>query len=113
VKNYIITRTATGALELVAEAEVIDKDSKGRSVGTHIDTAIAPSTAGFDIGNDSMGTFKLATFIMQHYMGAGGQDEAARRTKPFMEAFLIHHQLPPGARLEISSDVLDRFFSLQ
>jgi hypothetical protein len=119
VKLYTLTRIPGGALELRAEAEVIDKDSKGRSIGKHIETEI--TSEGYDTGNASDETKALAAKIMEHYYGAvgakgevdaGAAAEAMRREKPFLDGFLVHHNMPLGAKYEISSDVLDRFFSL-
>lgn len=113
MKQYTLTRIPSGTLELRAQAEVYDKDKKGRTVGSHIETETTSS--GYDSGNASDQTKALAAAIVNHYMGAANDPgvavEAQHRIKPFMEAFLLHHQMPLGARLEISSNVLDNFFA--
>jgi hypothetical protein len=116
VKLYTLIRIPSGPLELRAQAEVIDKDKKGRSIGSHIETHI--TSVGYDTGAMTAGTLNLAAAIMMHYYGATDEDpgamaEAQRQIKRFLEAFLLHQTIKPGARLEISSDVLDRFFNLQ
>jgi hypothetical protein len=116
MKLYTLTRSPSGPLELRAEAQVIDKDKKSRSIGSHIETHV--TSEGYDTGNSSPQSLALALAIMRHYYGAsiddpGAEAEAKRKAAPFGYAFLFHHALKPGARLEISSDVLDRFFDLQ
>lgn len=102
MKNYIIQQLRQGLL-LTCEALVKGRVQKQVSLDS------------YDIGNSSKGTKALALAILLHYYGAdaGGQAEAQRRAQSFMDAFLIHHQMPLNAKLEISSDVIDRFFSLQ
>jgi hypothetical protein len=132
MKLYTITRMPDSSLQLHAEEEVIDRAKNGFPNGSHIESEItslvnrssfqspdlpASGTVAFDIGNSSLGTQALAAKIMQHYYGATAADpgataEAERRTKPFMEAFLLSHQMSPGAKFEISSEILDRFFSI-
>lgn len=101
---YTITRQKDG-LHLLCEAET----RKG---------IVSESPAGkFDSGNASKETKALALAIATHYFGASPSDlpataEAQRRAEPLMYAFLSHHKLPVGAKLELSSEVIDRFFSL-
>jgi hypothetical protein len=114
-KEYTITRIPGGALQLRAEALVYEKDAKGRNTGaSHVETEV--TSIGCDIGNASKETKHLAERMMEHYYGAandpGAAAEVQRKVKPFLDAFLLHHELKPGGRLVISSDVLDRFFSL-
>ena len=116
MKLYVLTRIPSGPLELRAQAEVIEKDKKGRSIGSHIETHI--TSVGYDIGNNSPQSLALALEIMRHYYGASDEDpgaeaEAKRKAAPFGHAFLFHHNLKPGSRLEISSDVIDRWMDLQ
>jgi hypothetical protein len=115
VKLYTLTRDQSGTLILTAQAEVIDKDARGRSIGMHTETHI--TSVGYDIGNDSKETATLALAIMRHYYGVTDADpaaeaEAERKAPRFLAAYLLNHQMPPNSRYEISSDVLDRFFSL-
>lgn len=105
MKNYIVTRTKDGIL---LTCESLDK--KGQVVRT------VPS-GPFDSGNASKQSKALALAIAMHYMGATPEDlaataEAQRRAPQILDAFLLHHNLPLNAHLEISSDVLDRFFAL-
>jgi hypothetical protein len=104
MKNYIVKRTKDGIL-LNCEALV-----KGLVVHT------VPS-GPFEIGDPSGESLALARAIADHYYGASLQDAAAARMATqqaprILDAFLIHHHLPLGGQLEISSDVLDHFFSL-
>jgi hypothetical protein len=115
MKLYTITRIPGGKLELRAEKLVVDKDKNGRSIGSHVETEI--TSTGYDTGNNSPETLALALAITRHYYGATGNDpgaeaEAIRKAAPFGYAFLFHHALSPGAQLEISSDVVDRWNSL-
>jgi len=105
LKLYTISRLSGGTLQLLCEAQTKNGVVRESRVGS------------FDIGNSSEGTKALALAIMNHYYGAGPSDpgataEAQRKAGPFLEAFLAHQQMPLGAKLEISSDVIDRFFSL-
>jgi hypothetical protein len=104
VKTYTIQRTRDGLLLTCEELK------KGKVIK-------AVPSGPFDIGNASEKTKALASAVMSHYMGVTPQDfgaiaEAKRRTKPFLDAFLLHHKLPLNGRIVISSDVIDRFFSL-
>jgi hypothetical protein len=116
VKQYTLTRIPGGALELRAQALVYEKDAKGTNTGaSHVETDI--TSIGYDIGNDSKETASLALAIMRHYYGATDEDaaaevEAERKAPRFLAAYLLNHQMPPGSKYEISSDILDRFFSL-
>ena len=105
---------SNGSLHLVCEAEVIDKDSKGRSRGSHIESNT--TSEGYDSGNASKESLALATAIATHYYGSSPGDAAAtaqaeRAAPRILNAFLVHHKLPPGARLELTSNVLDSFFA--
>ncbi len=112
MKLYTLIRKLDGTLQLTCEAEVLDKDPRGRPTGTHIETQIPPGP--FDIGNASPHTKALALAIMFHYYSASQNDPAAtaqavRSAQQFLYAFLIHQQMPSGARLEISSDAINRW----
>lgn len=115
-KLYTITRVPQGALHLLAEAVVPNTDARGRRIpGTHVEQSTP--VGSFDIGNASDGTKALATEILKHYYAAKLDDapamaEVGRKVLPFLEAFLEHHKMKPGSRLEISSDVIDLFFYL-
>jgi hypothetical protein len=98
VKCYLIQRVRDGLL-LTCEALVKGQVVKSVPAGP------------FDAGNASKETKALAVAILTHYYG-GGQAEAQRRAEPFMYAFLMHHAMPPGARLEISSETIDRWIAL-
>ena len=105
MKNYLLDRTHDG-LQLTAESLL-----KGQVVRT-----VPPGP--FDCGNASKETLALAQAIADHYFGASPADlgataEANRQAPRILEAFLIHARIPLGGRLELSGDVLDRFFSLQ
>ncbi len=102
MKNYILQRTKDGLL-LICEA----LDKKGQVV------KFVPS-GPFDIGNASEGTKALALAIMGHFYGVGpvAKAEAQRQVQPFMDAFLLSHAMPLGAKYEIPDSVIDRFFSL-
>lgn len=71
----------------------------------------------FEIGNDSPGCKALALAIMRHYYGAtgdpGAEAEAQRKAEPFRCAFLACHQMAPGSRYEITSEIIDRWNALQ
>lgn len=108
MRLYTIIRQPSGTLQLTCEAEVILKDQRGRSTGTKIETQ-TPS-GPFDIGNASEETQALAAAVMSHYYG--GDPEAKRKEKQFLEAFLIHANIPPNGKLEIYSNVIDRWASL-
>lgn len=115
-KHYTLTRPAGGPLELRAEQLIYELDQKKRPTGaSHVETEI--TSKGYDTGNASEETAALALAIMRHYYGAsdadpGAKAEAIRKAPLFRNAFLIHHNMPPGSRLEISSDVIDRWTSL-
>lgn len=111
MKSYTITRMPNGEVHLLAQMQVVDKDQRGRTTGTHIDERVSK---GYDIGNATAQSQSLAADIMAHYYGsdAGAMAEAARKTTAFLHAFLIHNNLPLGGKLEISSDVIDRWNSL-
>lgn len=117
MKNYTIQRLPKGPIHLLEEAVVPNTDPRGRRIpGTHVEQSTP--VGSFDVGNASDGTKALATEILKHYYAAKPDDapamaEVGRRVLPFLEAFLQHHKMKPGSRLEISSDVIDRFFSLQ
>jgi hypothetical protein len=105
MKCYVITRAKDGKLILLAQSLIKGKLIEQLPVGT------------YDIGNASQETFNLALAVMTHYYGASALDapalaEAVRKTKPFMEAFLLTHHMLPGATYEIPGEVLDKFFSL-
>ena len=106
MKNYLIQRTRSGVL-LTAESLV-----KGKVVRT------VPN-GPFSIGDKSKESLALAAAVMEHYYGVPqsglpGKMEAARQAKPFFDAFLAHHKLLAlNSKLEISSDVIDRFMSLR
>jgi hypothetical protein len=108
VKLYTITRTRNG----------VTCQANDNAAGPKHNGNVTQQLAGkFSIGDASQATKALASAIMVHYMGATPQDpgataEAQRRTKPFLDAYLLHHKLPLNGRLVISSDVMDRFFSL-
>lgn len=116
MKLYTLTQRAT--LELKADKEVIDRDERVKSkpvIGSHIESEI--TSEGYDIGAATDGTKKLAATIMAHYYDVtptdpGAAAEAERKTVSFMEAFLLPHAMKPGARYQISSEVLDHFFAL-
>ena len=104
MKNYLLEHARDG-IRLTAEALV-----KGQVVRT-----LPPGP--FDTGNASKETLALAQAIANHYFGASPADlgataEANRQAPRILEAFLIHARIPLGGRLEISGDVLTRFFSL-
>ena len=110
MKQYIIARQTNGKISVEMQAEILDKDHRGRSVGSHIETTVPDGP--FDIGVSSNDSKALALTIMKHYMGPGGDSEAAHKSQFFHDAFLIHHKMNPGSRLQISSDAIDRLFSL-
>lgn len=103
MKCYLLSRGMDSILRLCCQALV-----KGKLVETF-------PAGPFDIGNGSKETQALALAILLHYYGApdaGAEDEAQRKKQPFLEAFLLTHSMPSGAKLEISSDVIDRFVFL-
>jgi len=105
VKCYIISKDAAGKITLLAQALV-----KGQLQEQTF-------TGPFDTGNASLSTKALSFTILCHYFGAApgdpaAQAEAQRQTVPFMDAFLLTHQMLLNSRYEISGDVVDRFFSL-
>lgn len=101
MKCYIIIRVRDGIL---FTCESLDKRGQ----------VVRYKASGFEIGCSSNKALALATAILSHYYGNDptAQAEAQRKTKPFLEAFLLHHNLPLNGKLEISSDVIDRFFAL-
>ena len=106
MKCYVITVDAAGRVRLLCQS----LDKKGKLVETRPDGA-------FDIGSLKPGTRALAICIMLHYMGASTADpgatlEAEARAERFQHAFLSHAKMKLGATLEITSDVIDRFFAL-
>lgn len=115
MKLYQIARARDGNVQLTAQAEVIDKDSRGRSIGAHIETEI--TSKGYALGDDSPECHALALTIMNHYYDAsladaGATAEAARKAPLFHGAFLLNATVPVGGFLEISSTVLDKWTSL-
>lgn len=115
MRLYTISRQPGGKLQLLAEAEVTDKDQRGRVTGSHVETDL--QLGPFDIGNSSEESKALALAIMRHYYGASATDagataEAERKATLFLNAFLIHHALSPGARLQVPSNVIDRWANL-
>jgi hypothetical protein len=102
MKLYSLNRSFDSVLHLLCEAQT----KSG---------VVSEAPAGkFDIGNASKETKALALAIMSHYYGTdpAAQAEAQRKAQPFMNAFLISHSMPPGAKYEIPDSVIDRFFSL-
>ncbi len=105
MKCYIISKDAAGKVTLLAQALIRGQLQEQTFAGP------------FDTGNSSLSTKALAFTILCHYFGAtpgdpAAQAEAQRQTVPFMDAFLLTHNMLPNSRYEISSDVIDRFFSL-
>lgn len=105
MKCYIISRSPQGVLTVLCQS--LDKNGKLVEVRS-------PENAKLDSGNASMGTFKLATLIMQHYFGddPGAQAEAARKAGAFQDAFLLTANVPAGGQLEIPGDTIDRWQNL-
>jgi hypothetical protein len=104
MKLYTITADKS-SIHLLCEAET--------KKGIERENPLGP----FSIGDNSKETWALAAAIMQHYFGASPNDpvaiaEAEKRTIPFMEAFLLHHQMDNGAKFEISSDVIDKWIAI-
>lgn len=115
MKIYTISRNGNGDLQLICQAEVVDRDSRGRPIGSHIETEIP--IGPFEIGNSSIKATALSLAIMDHYYGASDKDpaataEAERNVKRFQESFLLHANLLPGAKIEIDSNVIDRYFAI-
>ena len=105
MKSYLLTRERDGKLTLSSAALIIDRDKKGRSIGSHVETQAT--------SHDSQP--QVAAALASHYYGAdpGAQAQAAKSAPLIHDGFLIHAKMPqPGSRLLISSDVLDRFFAL-
>jgi hypothetical protein len=108
VKTYIVTRTRAG----------VQCQANDNAAGPKHNGNVTGMLAGkFSIGDASKETQVLAAAIMAHYYDAkpsdpGATAQAQRQTKAFMDAYLLHHRLPLNGRLVISSDVIDRFFSL-
>ncbi len=109
MKLYTVTRTARGI-----QCQVNDNAAGPK----HNGNVVVALAGKFSTGDASKETQALAAAIMEHYFDASPSDpgaaaEAQRKTKAFLDGFLLHHKLPAGGRLVISSDVIDRFFSLQ
>lgn len=122
MKCYIISRSLQGVLTVLCQS----LDKNGKLIEVRPSALDARKKVSFDTGNASKETHALALAIMNHYYqplynfavlnpgvpDAGAAAEAARKAGAFQEAFLLHANIPAGGQLEISSDVIDRFFSL-
>lgn len=105
MKCYILSRDAKGNLQLLCQALL-----KGVLVEQL-------RTGPFETGQHGEKTLALARAILTHYFNNPTDPvalaEIKRRTLPFLDAFLLHATIPPDGKLEITGDVIDRFFSLQ
>ena len=108
MKQYTISRDLHGNLSLLCEAEIPELRN-GKKTGRLLVLNHAESAKEVS---------DFAPSIMCHYYGASPTDpgataEAKRKTIPFMEGFLLSANIPPGGKLEISSEVIDKFMELQ
>ena len=108
MKLYTIEQTKAG-VAVTVETNVV-KDAKGRRVFGYKKYALPPSQAGkpFAIGEMSQASKHLAESVTMDYLEAQAPDEI--KAGAFQTSFLAHHRMAkPGNKLEITSDVLDRW----
>jgi len=108
MKLYTIELTKNG-LTATVETNVV-KDRKGRRVFGYSKYPLPPSQAGkpFATGEVSAASRHLAESVVMDYLEAQAPD--ATKAGAFQTSFLAHHRMPKvGSKLEITSDVLDRW----
>lgn len=108
MKVYTIAREMGGALGVSVET-----NTAGKKRNEYLKYALpfVVGKLGFDIGNASEEAKNLALSLMSDYY-EGAPEEAERKVDAFLGAFLVHHPMGPGAKLEISSETLDRWIFL-
>lgn len=108
MKVYALQTDRLGTLSVTVET-----NTAGKKHNEYLKYALqfAVGKLGFDIGNSSDEAKNLALSLMSDYY-EGAPEEAERKADAFLGAFLVHHTMPPGSKLEISSETLDRWVFL-
>ena len=111
MKLYSIEQTRAG-LAVTVETNVV-KDAKGRRMFGYKKYALPPSQPGktFAIGEMTPASKHLAESVTMDYLEAQAPDQI--KAGAFQTSFLARHRMAKlGNKLEITSDVLDRWSQL-